>query len=180
MRRISVRDFKVGAGKVRHGAGTQVRQAPCACQHPSSCALIPWARFRCLPPSGLHTQPHKCWSEEQAAPGATVALSQLHPSRGRGTRPHCSPSPATARRCSRSGRAGPGLTCPALHQKRYLCSSSAAEQPGLGGHSWHLPGQSPHTKGTRGKSHQLERQPQRREELSPDNQRRLFSYCAVS
>lgn len=93
MRRISVRDFKVEAGKLRHGAGTQVRQTPCACQHPSPCVLIRWARFRCLPPSGPHTQPHKHWSGEQAAPGATVTLSQLHPSHGMGTRPALLPQP---------------------------------------------------------------------------------------
>lgn len=47
-----------------------------------------------------------------------------------------------------------------------------------------LPGpsscQTCHQGGTRRESHQLKHQPQRWGEPSPDNQRRLFSYCAVS
>lgn len=59
-----------------------------------------------------------------------------------------SPSPATARHCSRSIRPGSGLTCPALRQRQHLCSSSAPEQSGLGtakavptrqGDSWEKP-----------------------------------------
>lgn len=117
-RKISIRDLKAEAGKLRPG------EAGSRCL--SSCALHQWARLSFLLPREP-AQHHKCQSGEQTVPGSHRASSI--PAMGRGQGQHRSRfipkhSPAWA---------GFGVTCLPHHDTQHLCSRSASALLGLGG-----------------------------------------------
>lgn len=148
--------------------------------------------FRAFSHQYQHDGHHKCWCGEQAAPESHChlepALSQPWDRDKASTAPPALPA---AWECSWSS---PGTIWGDLPTPPVRSSISAAAQhrrcQGLAdpacragtcqGSPPAVPTRRQGAEGTRGENHQLKHQPQRWEELSPDNQRRLFSYCAVS
>lgn len=172
---LSVRDFTAGAGKLRHREEMQVRQTLWLS---ASFPLCTYLMGIILVPSPIRTT-HSAPRVLVWGTGSSRCHCHLEPAPSQpwvGDRASTGP-PALPLHGTALGPCGQDLDSPAQPSIGGSISAAAQDQSSQG---WHLPRQSPHTKGTRGKSHQLERQLQHREELSPDNQRRLFSYCAVS
>lgn len=151
LRRISIRDFIVESGKLRHGEGVQVRQTSPWLSHPSPCVCLSDGQ-------DIGAFPHQ--DHKFSALGATVTLIQLHPSHGMGTRPTLLPQP-----CPAPGPSGQdqGSAQPSLRGSTSAAAQHQDRQGWQGWHRWHLPRLSPHAEGTRGTGHGLERQPQHRE-----------------
>lgn len=122
-RRISIRDFKVEAGKLRHREGVQVRQIPVLVTSFPLCAYLMGKISMPSPIRTTHSDP-RLGNRQPQVPLSSRA--SLIPAMARGQGQHCPPSPASARHCSRCIGAGSGLTCPALHRGQHLCSSRGA------------------------------------------------------
>lgn len=148
-------------------------QAPCWV-HPQPPELWFWDAAGSLPSSGrilaqqgccCHTHPLPRCFPKTAAPCPLIHITIMT-----GKPRHRGHAVRTAHRwlsaSSPTGCTGQQGVCVSRQQHRYHPGPSSC--------------QTCHQPGTCRESHQLKHQPQRWGEPSPDNQRRLFSYCAVS
>lgn len=169
-----IRDLKAEAGKLRPGeTGSQWLLASLLL-----CTSLVGKTFVPSPISTSSAPQVPVWGTDSPR----EPPSQLLPSHGMGI----GPAPLPLHPKSQSAWAGFGVICLPHHKKQHLCSCSASALLGLGRpglpprHPPRLPAVPTRCQGTHGQSQGLKHQLQRWEELSPDNQRRLFSYCAVS